>query len=133
MLCWEPEYAMTAEKPVVVALVTDLLFSSRIEAVLRRAGYAVVVVDSLGALDAGLDAAPAAAVVLDLHAGFGAEEAVAHCRPRGVPVLAFGRHTEPALLRSARLAGCDEVVPRSTFVEEMAALVAKACARRQVS
>jgi hypothetical protein len=45
------------------------------------------------------------------------------CNPVSVPVLAFGRHTEPQMLRSAREAGCAEVVPRSTLVDEMPALV----------
>jgi hypothetical protein len=50
-------------------------------------------------------------------------DAVSEAKAGSVPVLAFGRHTEAALLREAREAGCDRVVPRSTLVEELPALV----------
>ena len=105
----------------LVALTADLLFSSNIEATLTRAGFDVAVVDDLSSLEADLASHAAALVILDLHAGAPAGEVV---RLAGAaPVLAFGRHTEPALLRAARESGCAEVVVRSTFVEEMTGLV----------
>jgi hypothetical protein len=62
--------------------------------------------------------------VIDLHvAVLDWKQAVAAAQDRGVPVLAFGRHTEPQLLRVAREAGCRRVVPRSTFVEELPRLI----------
>ena len=42
----------------------------------------------------------------------------------GVPVLAFGRHTDAETLRAARQAGADKVVPNSQLVTEMPELVA---------
>ncbi len=98
------------------------MFSSNIEATLGRASYEVHIVDDLSGLEAALTP-DVDAVILDLHAGLETTDVVGLCTPLGVPVLAFGRHTEPALLRAAREAGCAQVVPRSTFVEEMAALV----------
>jgi hypothetical protein len=50
-------------------------------------------------------------------------------KERGAPVLAFGRHTEAALLREARVAGCDRVVARSQLVEELPALLGEVAAR----
>jgi DNA-binding NtrC family response regulator len=117
---------------LIVSLTADLMFSSNIEATLRRAGHTVTTAEDLTALDTALDAGDAGLVVLDLHAGFDAADVVAlasgHARDpdagrRSVPVLAFGRHTEPALLRHARESGCVEAVARSTFVEQMATLV----------
>ena len=107
----------------IVAFVADLMFASRIEATLRPAGYEVAVVEDLPALDTALAAGPTALAILDLHAGAEPGEVIERCKAAGVPVLAFGRHTEPALLRSAREAGAAESVARSTFVEELAALV----------
>ena len=107
----------------VLAYVSDLLFSSRIEATLRAEGYEVAVVEDLAALDAVLASSPPQLVILDLHAGATPDEVISRCREAGAPVLAFGRHTEPALLRAARDAGAAEAVARSTFVEEMAGLV----------
>jgi DNA-binding NarL/FixJ family response regulator len=104
-----------------IAFVTDLMFASNIESTLRRAGYEVAVLEDLAALEREMASTEPAVVILDLHAGVEATEVVA--RAGRTPVLAFGRHTEPALLRSAREAGCAEVVPRSTFVTEMLELV----------
>ena len=107
----------------IVAVITDLMLQSRLVEQARRAGWPVLVADTPEALDAALAAGPALAVV-DLHAmGVDWRRAVALARERGVPVLAFGRHTEAQLLRSAREAGCDRVVPRSQFVEELPRLI----------
>ena len=63
-------------------------------------------------------------VVLDLHAsGIDTQQVIAEAKERDVPVLAFGRHTETDVLRAAREAGCDAVVVRSTFVEELPQLL----------
>jgi len=105
----------------VIAFTADLLFASNIQATLGRAGYAVKTVENLAALTEALSSGEAALVILDLHAGVSAEDVVNLAD--GTPVLAFGRHTEPALLRAAREAGCAAAVARSTFVEQMAALV----------
>ncbi len=118
----------------IVSLTADLLFSSNIEAMLGRAGHSVTTVEDLTGLETALEAGNVGLVILDLHAGFDATDVVSIASGHAmgpdvtrepVPVLAFGRHTEPALLRHAREAGCVEAVPRSTFVEEMASLVAK--------
>lgn len=118
----------------IVSLTADLMFSSNIEATLARAGHSVTTAEDLTALETALEQDDAALVVLDLHAGFHASDVVEiasghvlgpDVSRRPVPVLAFGRHTEPALLRHAREAGCVEAVPRSTFVEQMTSLVAK--------
>jgi hypothetical protein len=71
-------------------------------------------------------------VVIDLHAQrLDWREAVRLARERSLPLLAFGRHTEASLLREAREAGCDRVVPRSTFVEEMPALIQELASARR--
>ena len=114
----------------VIALVTDLMFSSNIEATLGGAGYDVEVAESLQGLERALAHGETHAVVLDLHAGVDAEDVVRAAAERPTPVLAFGRHTEPALLRSAREAGCVAAVARSTFVAEMVALVEQAVRSR---
>jgi hypothetical protein len=40
-----------------------------------------------------------------------------------VPVLGFGRHTDAALLRSARAAGFAKVVPRSVLAGRLGDLI----------
>jgi DNA-binding NarL/FixJ family response regulator len=106
----------------IVAYVSDIMFAARIEATLEQRGYEVYVVEELPALAAELEAG-AKLCLLDLHAGASAADVVALCKPRGVAVVAFGRHTEAALLREARAAGCATVLPRSEFFEKLTSLV----------
>ncbi len=118
----------------IASLTADLMFSSNIEATLSRAGHTVRTVEDLTGLEMTLEEGDVRLVILDLHAGFDAADVVSMASGHvlgpdveraPVPVLAFGRHTEPALLRAAREAGCVEAVARSTFVEEMPSLVAR--------
>lgn len=107
----------------VLAIISDLMFQSRVQEQARAMGYEVVLADTVDAAREALAAAPAL-VVLDLHVdGIDWRQAVSMAKERGLPVLAFGRHTEAQLLRSAREAGCDRVVPRSTLVEELPQLI----------
>jgi DNA-binding NtrC family response regulator len=125
----------------ILALTADLMFSTNIESTLRRAGHDVGTIDDLTSLERELATGATDLVVLDLHSGLQPDAVVRisagevdHPHEPGVhgrvPVLAFGRHTEPQLLRAAREAGCVESVPRSTFVEEMTALVERAARSR---
>ena len=103
----------------IVAIVTDLLFQSRLEAQARALGFEVTVVDAPEAIRPAL-ATTAALAVLDLHAaGIDWREAVALAQELAVPVLAFGRHANAEALRAAREAGCTRVVARSTLVAEL--------------
>lgn len=108
----------------VLLVVTDLIFESRLTAALAALGHQVSVVgdgeEALGALTAGVDL-----MVLDLHTqGLLPDQAIAAAREHSVPVLAFGRHTAAGLLRAARQAGAQAVVPRSALFEELPSLVA---------
>jgi DNA-binding response OmpR family regulator len=106
----------------ILVVCSDLMLQSRVREQAQRLGYDAPVADTLDELSASLDVA--ALLALDLHvAGLDWRAAAATARERGVPVLAFGRHTEPALLREARDAGVERVVARSTLVEELPALI----------
>jgi CheY-like chemotaxis protein len=112
-----------ADAKRIIAVIDDLMFQSRLVEQARALSYETRVADTPAALDAAF-ADGGGLVVVDLHArAIDWREAVAAAKAAGLPVLAFGRHTEVALLREAREAGCDRVVPRSTFVEELALLL----------
>ena len=109
--------------PTILAVITDLMFQSRLREQAQALGYAVAVADTQKAVDDALAGAPAL-VVLDLQI----EEldwrlVVASAKEHRAPILAFGRHTDGQLLRLAREAGCDRAVPRSTFVQELPQLL----------
>jgi DNA-binding response OmpR family regulator len=109
----------------VVAFTADLMFSSNIEETLRREGREVSAAEDLPSLERELRLGDVDLVLLDLHAGAEPGAVVMLCQPLAVPVVAFGRHTEPGLLRQARESGCAEAVARSTLVETMPELVSK--------
>ena len=107
----------------IVAVISDLMFQSRVVEQAKRLGYAASVAETADELRSALEG-DAALVALDLHVnGIDWREAVSAAKERGVPLLAFGRHTEAALLREARDAGIDRVVARSTLVQELPALI----------
>ena len=108
---------------IILLLVTDLMLQSRIREQAKRLGYQTVVVESSEAAHAALAGGPALAFVDLQEDAIDWKETVAAARDRGVPVLAFGRHTDARLLRSAREAGCDRAVARSTLVEELPQLI----------
>jgi DNA-binding NtrC family response regulator len=104
------------------------MFEERIANGLRRLGLKPRVAGSIAALRDALDGA--ALVVVDLQAeGFDGVEAVREAAARGAPVIAFGRHTDADALRRAREAGA-RAVPRSSFFEQLPALVASALESR---
>lgn len=106
----------------VVLVVSDLMFQSRIAAAVAALGHKAVVADA-AAVEQAIGAGPAL-VVVDLHErGIDAGTVIRSVRAGGATVLAFGRHTEPAMLRAARDAGADRVVPRSQLVEELPQLL----------
>ena len=63
-----------------------------------------------------------ACVILDLsNPGLNIGETVANLKRLEPPprVVAYGSHVDTATLKAARAAGCDVVMPRSQFVEEL--------------
>jgi DNA-binding NarL/FixJ family response regulator len=107
----------------VAIAVSDLMFQSRIDATARALGLAPRIADSTDALADALAARPAVAII-DLHErSLDPTAAITDAKAVGARVLAFGRHTEPAILRAARAAGADLVVPRSQIAEELPELL----------
>ena len=107
----------------IIAVVPDLYFATRIAATAKAAGVALELVPPQRAV-ARLAAADVSLVLLEL----GSRDALAliaelkQAQP-GVPIVGFGAHVEAALLRDARTAGADAVLPRSQFVGKLQALL----------
>jgi DNA-binding response OmpR family regulator len=110
----------------VVALVPDLMFGSKVKAMLEADGHAVELVSTPEAARDRI--AGAATLVVDLATGdVDAAEAVAAARSGGTRVRTLGAysHVDADSRRRAEEAGFDMVVPRSRMVREGAALVAR--------
>lgn len=117
--------------PEVVALVPDLFFASKILETARHVGVKVRLAQTPGQVFGGQE--DPAMVILDLHAtGFDPVEFVrdAKLRPEfaRVRIVAFVRHTRPDLIAAAGAAGCQEVLARSAFTENLGEILRRAAA-----
>jgi hypothetical protein len=107
----------------VVALVPDLLFGSKVEAMLAGAGHSVTLVVEPGRA---LELAKGADVlVVDLAGGEIDGPALLAGGPAGARTLGFYSHVEPEVRDRALEAGFDQVVPRSRMNREGADLVSR--------
>ncbi len=110
----------------VVALVSDLIFATKIKSTAEAAGVDVQVVATLEALSERLDGRPDALVLIDLDgSGLDPVEAIALCRRRDPPprTIAFGPHVRSDLFAAAHRAGAGEVLARSAFVKRLPAIL----------
>lgn len=108
--------------PQGLLLSDDLIFTSRVVGTGRDLGLAVRSVRSAAELLSTARAQPPAGVVLDLaNPGLDVAAVVSELKRLAPPptVVAYGPHVDTALLRTARAAGCDRVLTRSQFVEQL--------------
>ena len=119
--------------PVVVALIDDLLFLSRVLEAASVSGTEVKAVRSADALLEACRARPDALVVADLdNPRLRAVEAVRALRAdaalESIPVVGFLSHVHAGLAREAREAGVGRVLARSAFVQELPELIGRGVA-----
>jgi CheY-like chemotaxis protein len=111
----------------IVAVVPDLFFATKIEAVARAAGAELSIMPPGQALARCL-ADPPGLVLLDLHAPGDPLALVralrADDRTRAVRIVGFYSHVEDEFRRGALDAGIDEALPRSAFVGRLPGLLA---------
>ena len=111
----------------IVLVATDLMRQSRVAEAARALGYTVAVATTAEEAREALrgDAGAGAIVILDLQTeGLPWRDVVAAAG--SVPVIAFGQHTKPDVLRAAKAAGCRLAVPRSQLVAELPQLIERA-------
>ena len=117
-------------EPLVLALVPDLMFSTRIEQALRHLAYRAEFAADRGALVARTRAAAPVLVLVDLAArGVDAAGAIQALKEdpatAEVPVVAFGPHLDEAARAAAQAAGADAVVANSKLALDLPSLVAR--------
>jgi len=115
---------MSGSEPVIVAHVTDLLFSSRIAETARRLGYRFQAARSLADLRQALAGQPAL-VMLDLTAsGLDGDAALREIAAAGRPAPVLGWTTHVLWKETKPLhARCDRVVTRETLTDELPELL----------
>ena len=114
----------------VVALVEDLFFLTKIKETAKQAGVALETVGNSTALTEAALADTTSLLIVDLNAR-GSIEAIEmlHAAGNTLPVIAFFSHVQAELAERARVAGCEQVMPRSKFSRELAEILTRAKAR----
>jgi CheY-like chemotaxis protein len=102
-------------------LCDDLIFASRVAGTAQSLGLSVKVARSSEALLRLAEQEAPTGVLIDLaNPGLDLPALLSRLREHGVArVMAYGSHVDTATLRAAREAGCDPVLPRSAFVEQL--------------
>ena len=111
----------------IVAVVDDLFFLAKIQQTSQQLDVTVEAVQP-GSLQSSLSAGGVCAVFLDLNhrsgAAIGALKAVKqHPLTSTVPVVGFLSHVQGELAHAARAAGCNRVLARSAFSQQLPLLL----------
>ena len=109
-----------------IAIVSDMIFATRISATARKVGADCRIVKDPSALQEALESQNPATVLVDMNCdGISPEEAIrtakSHCP--NARVVAFFSHVQTELEEQARAAGADDVWPRSAFVQRLPQLL----------
>jgi CheY-like chemotaxis protein len=108
-----------ANPPLGLLLSDDLMDSSRITGAARQLGLTFTAAKSQAALQDLAAGKNPRCVIVDLsNPGLDIVELVRNWQSQPY-IVAYGSHVETATLRRAREAGCDLVLPRSKFFEDL--------------
>ncbi|MDP9146407.1 MAG: response regulator [Acidobacteriota bacterium] len=108
----------------VVALMDDIFFQMKVAETAKHLGIEFKVATTTDAL-LGLLNPPPKLVIIDLNARSSPLDAIAKLRTTAanIRVVAFLSHVQRDLSQQAKVAGCDEVMPRSAFTQNLAAIL----------
>ena len=111
----------------VVALMDDLFFQMKLAETAKQLGVEVKVATNSEALMGLMESEPKL-VIVDLNARSQPLQAIEKLRQsrKDIRVVAFLSHVQTELAAQAREAGCDEVMPRSSFTQSLAAILSAA-------
>jgi DNA-binding NarL/FixJ family response regulator len=113
---------------MVLIAVDDLLFSSKIRATAKQAGVDLTFARSQAEILEQARAIKPALVILDLNsAKTDPVETIAALKRdpelAAIRAIGFASHVHTDLIRAARAAGADEVMPRSAFASQLAGIL----------
>ena len=118
-----------------IAIVSDLIFATRITGTAKKVGARCKIVSNPSALQEALESDEPSTVLVDMNCdGISPEEAIRSVKSQfpNARVVAFFSHVQTKLRDQARAAGADDVWPRSAFVQRLPELLASSgCPSRQ--
>jgi DNA-binding NarL/FixJ family response regulator len=111
----------------VVALMDDIFFQMKVAETAKHLGIEFKVATNTDALLGLLEPRPQL-VIVDLNARNQPIDAIVKLRAasKDIRVVAFLSHVQRELAEQARNAGCDEVMPRSSFTQNLAEILSPA-------
>jgi len=114
--------------PDAIVLIDDLFFQAKLHQTAKLTGVTLETVTTGEQLVKSAAANPSALLIVDLNARQGALEAVetlGNPGGSGNPrrVIAFLSHVQTDLAERARAAGCQQVMPRSQFTQNLAEIL----------
>jgi DNA-binding NarL/FixJ family response regulator len=114
---------MQSDKSLGLLLTDDMIFSSRIIGTAKALNLEVKQLKSVADLIAMARESAPTCIIVDLsHPGLQVDNLIRDLKEFCSPMprlVAYGSHVDAASLRAARDAGCDVVLPRSQFVEQL--------------
>lgn len=114
---------------IVIAVVDDMFFISKIRATAKALGMVVKFPRNLEAFRATVSDDTPNLIVVDLHNEKInpiqlAAEVKKDDRLKSIPLLGFFSHVQTELQREASQAGYDQILPRSIFARDLASVLA---------
>jgi CheY-like chemotaxis protein len=116
---------------VILAILDDLMFTSKIRTAAAQLGVTVAFARSAAAAVAEMRKTPPSLVILDLNnprtdplgtvAAMKADPALA-----AIPTVGFASHVQTDVIAAARAAGVDEVLARSAFTTKLPEILTSA-------
>ena len=116
----------------MVAVLTDLMFQVKIQDAAKRAGVAAVFVSSHEDALARASESPSL-IILDLnYPGAAPLELIHKLKAQEttarIPLLAYVAHVQADLIQAARQKGCDRILARSAFSQNLPAILGELAA-----
>lgn len=111
----------------IVGLMDDLFFQMKVLETAKQLGLQFKVATTADSLMELIATSPKL-VIIDLNARSGAIPAIERVRAEnnGMRMVGFLSHVQVDLAAQARAAGCDEVMPRSKFTQNLAEILSSA-------
>ena len=111
-----------------IALIDDLFFLAKVRETAKHTGVVLETASTGEQLVQAAAGNPSALLLVDLNARQGALDAVEQLCARGEGgnprrVIAFLSHVQTDLAERARAAGCQDVMPRSKFTQNLAEIL----------
>ncbi len=115
-----------------IAVVSDLIFSTKIRGTARALGIDAQIVSTTKALGAALDAGDVRLVIVDMSLAKDEAPAALRCgasHASRTTTVAFYSHVQSELREAAERAGADLILARSQFSEQLPELLRQYCLR----